>query len=113
MTASSRLVMIIKAKRAEIARLIVEHRNWHNIGLYFEDKYHFVVSEAYLKAKCGEHKTPLYLCEQLIEELASRGVLIEAFVNALLDANIGMNSVANYVTSIASNNEYLCTFFLL
>lgn len=102
--------MIIKKKRAEIAQMIAQNSNWRNIGLYFEHK-NFAISEAYLKAKCGEYQPSLNLCEQLIEELASRNISTEVLINVLREPNIGMNNIADNVAAIASNNDYLCTLY--
>lgn len=93
-TKTQKLIDIPPSKRHELAKQIVANHNWRSIGLYFEEEYKFTMSEKALRSIHGDSLPPLQLCEHLIEELASRNVSIQSFINVLNNQNVGMNAIA-------------------
>jgi hypothetical protein len=87
--------------RSEFAQEIGCTAKWINIGLYFEEKYGFIITEDTLKRDYGTSLSNSFLCTHLIEELAQRNVSIQSLINVLNNPNIGMNSIATKMEQLS------------
>lgn len=82
-------------ERAKHAEDIAQSPTWNKLGLQFEVKYHFTITEAYLKATYTNEST-IQLCGHLLDLLCNRNIPLVDFIAALEE--IGMDTSAKDIT---------------